>query len=1288
MALFPGMSPRLIIFLRRLAHYAVYAAGGGVIVICLVALVLKFWFMPDVDRFRPDLEAAASRAVGVPVHIGSLAADWYGINPRLTLRDVRLAPANGEPLLVPKVEAIGSWWSLALLDLRLRRLNVEQARFPLRRASDGTIYLADIPLNGPGAPSPFPDWLLRQPRIVIKDAQVSWLDQKLGAPPLHFSQVRLLVENGFGRHRFGGVALPSAAAARVDVRGDFKGRSVHAPKSWSGMLYAQVSQASFERWGQWVPWAQDAVKSGDGDLRFWLTLERGEAVALSGDARLRRVAVSIRPDLPDLRFATLAGRIGWARGEGGPNPAHTLFVDKLRFKAPDAAPAEPASLRLTFTPDGRGGFRRIDADAGNLRLEALTALTGALPLPRRSHDLIEALNPHGLVESARGHWAGPDDYALQLDMRAGGARAYASFPGISGLDLQVQANQKGGKATLQGKDFRLDWPKVFRHELDLAQLDAQTDWQYDASGLAIAFQAKRLANADLDGEAQGRMQLPRHGSPVLDISAHLSRGEANAVYRYLPNKVSDGAYDWLRRSLVSGHSDDVRLILKGPLDRFPFAQGGGEFQVRIKMVDGVLDYAEGWPRIEGMHGLLLFHDRAMTLTADRGRILAASLGPVRVEVPDLHGSDDEMLLVDGHARGEVGTFLDFIRQSPVNEHTGHFTEHFGAKGQGVLALKLIIPLRRLEASTVGGAFTFQNDSLQPGGTLPELSQINGAITFTERSVQGHDLQLRVLDMPAQLDLSSHEGTGLRAQLRGNASAEALQPLLPAVLGKRIHGTGQWQASVDLSGGGQASGLTLSSNLSGLAVDLPAPMGKTAAQDIPLSIHYQPERNGDARLSGRYGTLAQVSARLPKTGEAHVNVSLGSTEPPEPREAGLWISGNEHFVDLDAWRKVDWGLGEAGTAGIAAQDQDRGKLRFRQASLSFNELRLWQRRLHDTHIQLQPSGKGWNLRVTGKEITGDVVTTPGEQGLQVYANFKRLAWPEPEGEAPVESPDWDSGKTRLANLEVNVQSLAWRKRELGELHLRLSPVKTGLQVDHFLLVPPEGRLEGSGLVSQNPRRPTQLSLKLSTQNLGKLLARFGYEDAVKGGEAELSGSLDWLGSPEDFDVHTLDGDLDLNARRGQFLKMDPGAGRLIGVLSLQSLPRRISLDFRDVFSQGFAFDEITGRVHLEKGSAYTNDLSMNGPAAKVRMSGVVNLANETQKLKLQIQPRLEDTVAVAGALLGGPAVGLGTLLANKVLKNPIGQAVSYEYAVSGTWADPVIAKVPRTPRNKTPETPQP
>ncbi len=712
------MLPRLIRLLRRLYHYLAYIFGGAVIVVCIVALAFKFWVMPNISSYEGVLEDAASKAVGQPVDIGELAADWSGFNPRVILRNVRMTPPSGAPLMLPRVEAAFSWLSLPLLDLRLASLSLEQPRLAMRRDVGGVITVAGIPVNVPSTPSPFPDWLIKQPRIVIKDAQITWLDEKLDAPELRFVGVRVLLENSFGRHRFGGIAYPTAAAARrLEMRGDLKGRSAQDWPSWSGEVYARVDDARFESWGLWVPWAQESVRKGVGDLRFWLTLNKGNVLGVSGDVRLGNVAINIDKALPDLLFDSLTGHAGWVREQD----VQSFYVDHLRFKTPGTALSEPAAMRVDLTPDGAaghgggGGFKRIAVSASNFRLEALTALTGALPLPKRGHDLIQSLNPRGLVEEGAGHWAGAGDYAIKLRIRAAGLNAYAQFPGIHGLTARIEASQDAGSAVVDGRGLRLVMPNVFRHDLDFSQLDAEADWKFDAAGMKLNFAAERIVNADLDGSAQGHIEFPKTGptqtKPIYaDITAHLSRGEANAVYRYLPLKVGDNTYDWLKQSLLSGKSDDVRLVLKGPLDRFPFDQGGGEFKVSIKMLDGVLDYAPGWPRIDGVNGMLVFHDKAMTLNADSGRILDARLGPVSVKIPDLHSGLAEMMYIDGQANGETRAFLDFIKRSPVHAHTDRFTEPFKAVGAGRLDLHLLIPLRNIDATTLNGSYTF-NDNL-------------------------------------------------------------------------------------------------------------------------------------------------------------------------------------------------------------------------------------------------------------------------------------------------------------------------------------------------------------------------------------------------------------------------------------------------------------------------------------------------------------------------------------------------------------------------------------------------
>lgn len=1251
---------RLNTLVRHLYHYGVYLLAGVVIVVSLVALGFKFWVMPNIDRFKPQVETVASRALGLPVTLDRLQAGWSGIHPQLILHRLRVAGQGGTPLDLPRVEADLSWWSLVWLEPRLARLSLTQPRLDVHRDSAGVIRVAGIAVNVASAPSPFPDWLLRQSRILVRDAEISWKDDQLAAPEVRFRQVRLQMNNFFGRHRFAVVALPSAAAGRLDLRGDLSGSTVRRPEQWSGQLYARVDDARFDTWGQWVPWAQQAVKRGHGALRFWLDLERGRVLGLTGDTRLQGVAINVSDEeaLPDLAFQSLSGHVGWQRkyDRRGAVVGNTFFVERLRFAIAGATPSEPASLRVELTPDGKGGIRQVAASAGNLRLEALTALTGALPLPRRAHDLIAALNPRGRVESFSGHWGGAQDYGFKLHMRDVGMNAYAAFPGFSGLSARVEADPASGRAELQGRDMVLDLNRVFRHPLPFKRLDARASWKIADKATRVTLESADFHNADLDGEAEGTMELPAGGAPIMDITAHLSRGEATAVYRYLPHAVGQHTYEWVRQALLSGQSDDTRLVLKGDLKHFPFDKGGGEFKVAVKMVNGSLEYAQGWPRISGVNGMLVFHDKAMSLTADSGRILGARLGPVRVSIPDLHYHSDELLLIDGKATGRTQDFLDFIRQSPVNEHTGGFTERFQASGNGELALNLHMPLKRLDATNLGGVFILENNHIDLGEGLPALAQLSGRFSFSEHSVQARGVRARVFGQPASLSFESKPGGQVHAQLLGSMTAESVRTLLPAGLASRVSGGANWLADVLL--GKQQNEIRIASDLIGLGLNLPSPFRKSPMQAMPLTITRLPGDLGDTVVKASYGNLAALRADLPLIGTPRIEIRLSQGVAPVPRDEGIRISGALRILDLDAWREL--AQGEAG-----------GGLALREVNLDADEIRLGGRLLHDTHVEARPSGRGWKVDLEGHELSGHLLALPEARGTRLIGNFKRLTIPDLADDA---TPAEDAAA--LSDITLNARSFVWKDHTLGELHLRMRSEAHGHAIDQASLATADGRISGKGLISSQARRPSHLDLEVDSHDVGKLLTRLGYPGAIKGGEARIAGNLTWDGGVGGFAPGKLSGDLSLNATKGQFLKVEPGVAKLLGILSLQALPRRISLDFRDVFSQGFAFDEINGQIHLERGTAYTRNLKMNGPAAQVTMSGVVDLAAESQNLRVNIRPRLEDTVAVATAIVGGPVVGIGTFVANKLLKDPIGQVATFDYSVTGTWGEPVITKVKR------------
>jgi uncharacterized protein YhdP len=214
--------------------------------------------------------------------------------------------------------------------------------------------------------------------------------------------------------------------------------------------------------------------------------------------------------------------------------------------------------------------------------------------------------------------------------------------------------------------------------------------------------------------------------------------------------------------------------------------------------------------------------------------------------------------------------------------------------------------------------------------------------------------------------------------------------------------------------------------------------------------------------------------------------------------------------------------------------------------------------------------------------------------------------------------------------------------------------------------------------------TQMNVRMDVTDVGATLARYGYPPGIRRATAKIEGTLGWPGGPQDFDYPMMSGQLAIEAAKGQFVKLEPGFGKLLGIVSLQALPRRITLDFRDVFSEGFAFDTISGTLKIERGIAHTDNFRIQGPSARVLMTGNVDLARETQKLRVRVSPHLSDSVSLAGALLGGPVAGVAAFVAQKLLKDPIEQLVSFQYDVTGSWSDPHVARAERVALPPTPE----
>lgn len=1249
----------------RLITWTVLVAG---IAFACVVLALRYWALPKVESHRDDIARIASERSGLKTTIGAIRANWDGLRPQLRLENVTLHDGAGRPALqLERVDMTLSWLSLVALELRFYAADVYRPRLNIRRDARGVISVAGIELTGAAGSGGFADWLLRHRDIEIIDAAIVWNDEQRGAPELELTSVSLQLFNRGGRHRFGLRATPPRQlAAPLDLRGDFTGGSARALERWNGRLFVQLDYADIAAWRTWLMFPVELPR-GAGALRAWLTFGDDRLVEAVADLRFADVLTRLAPELPELDLSELSGRIGWKRSA----TEFEITTNRLALLTTGGLALEPADFLLRMSHGDKRRAARGEMHANALDLGTLAVLADHLPFEPEARKRLAQFSPKGAVNDMvvrwTGEWREPAQYSVRGRFRGLGLNRAGRVPGFSGVTGSVEANERGGTLSINSNKATVDMPLVFRAAHEFEALAAQVGWTRSGGETELRLNSISFSNTHLAGTVFGNYRTAGSRSGSIDLTGSLTRADARYVGRYIPLVVGKNARDWLDAAFIAGHSNDVSLRLKGDLDQFPFADGkGGVFQAAAKVTGGTLHYANGWPDIENIAGDLIFRGKRMDVHARQGSIFGVRLQRVHVEIPDL-ADGGEVLNVKGEAEGPTADFFAFIDKSPVEKMIDHFTHGWQAQGSGKLSLKLAIPLRAMEKSRVAGVYQFAGNTVTIAPELPVAEQAGGRVEFTQSTVRTQNLTATVLGGPATISASSAADGAVRVNVQGRINADvARRSAGNPHWAQQLRGATDWRALVTARK--RTADVVIESSLQGLAADLPAPLAKTAAEALPFRFERRLLPGNQDRLSVSFGDVVSANL-LRRTEGTQATIHRGAVRfggpAGEPERAGVWVSGSIKALDIDRWlvflrqgggdARVEWG-------GV---------------DLKVGSADVLGRRFGEHAVNGTAQAGQWRGTISGKEIDGSLNWQPQGRG-KLIARMKAFTIPAATPGAAVEAAGADKATKKdaeLPALDLVAEQFVNKGKAFGRLELQAQPENRDWRIDRLRIANPDGTLAVDGLwqTSASPAR-TRINLRLETGDAGKLLVRLGYPEGLRRGTAKLEGNLSWAGAPYDFDFPTLTGNLVLEAAKGQFVKLEPGIGKLLGILSLQALPRRISLDFRDVFSEGFAFDEIVGTTRIGGGIAAFDKFRIQGPAALVLMSGEVDLARETQNLRVRIAPQVSDTVALAGALVGGPVAGVAAYLAQKVLKDPLSQMVSYEYGVTGTWAEPSVKRI--------------
>ncbi len=1349
---------RLLKITAVAAHWLLGLLVGAWLLIALSVLVLHAWIVPRIGEYRGALEAQASRAIGIPVRIGSITAKGGTLFPSFELREVVLHdPQQREALRLARVVASVS--PRSLWRLNFEQLYIERPELEVRRDIAGKLHVAGLSMDtDTTGESRGADWFFGQREFVIQGGLVRWIDESRGAPSLLLSDVQFIARNGSRSHTMRLDATPPPGwGERFTLRGAFRQPllSVRSGnwKSWDGMAYAELPRIDIRQLGQYV--TLDArIREGHGALRIWADVDDGQIAGGTADLALLRVDASLGKSLEPLVLRDVTGRLAGRMTQ----EAQEFSTTDLQFQTPDGMRWPGGNLWFQHLPAKGAIAERGALRADRLDLAALAMIADRLPLDDKSRRMIDGLVPRGLVERIDASWQGPlgapDKYQARGRVSGFGVASRAAetgaappapavpaprssapapaanaaappppagAPGIRGATIDFDATQAGGSAALSIANGALDFPGVFEDPvIAVDQLSAQLLWRIDGDKSQLQVSGLRFANADAEGEAQAswRTSDPASSSSrarfpgVLDLQGKLTRADGTRVFRYLPQHIPKETRDYVRDAVQKGSASAVDFKVKGDLQDMPFKDPKqGDFRIAARVADVQYAYAppvagsaKNWPALSGLSGELVFERSGMQVRNARGRLAGApgiEVIKAEAQIPDmdLHAP---LLKVDAQAKGPLAELLR--AGSPLAGEAGPTLARARATGNADYRLRLELPLAAMDKAKVQASVALADNDIQILPDAPTLGQARGTLSFTENGFSLAGVQARALGGALRIEGAGRWGAAQELNLRaqGNASAEGMRAAREvdwlARLARHASGSTPYTAAFSMRDG--ASEFSLASSLQGLGLQLPAPLAKPAEDTMPLAIEKKIVER-ETRAGGTPLLQDRLSIELARVGSASyvrditgsearvlrggIGIGLSPGESATPPERGVLANIQLARVDVPAWQTL-FGDTTGKPAEATEGGDDASAYLPTILALRAQELAVGGRTLHNVVLGGTREGALWHANIDATELSGYAEYRSAQAG-RLYARLARLKIAPSTANAVESLLDEQPGT--LPALDIVVDDFELLGRQLGRAEI--DAVNRGgaareWRLNKLAFTTPEASFTaqgawaaapaGSGTRGRGEPRRTTMDFKLDIADAGGLLGRFGMKDVVRAGRGRLEGQVHWSGSPFALDYPSLGGQLKIDVESGQFLKAEPGIAKLLGVLSLQALPRRLTLDFRDVFSQGFSFDFLRGDAKINQGVASTNNLQMKGVNAAVLMDGSADIAHETQSLRVVVVPEINAGTAALVATAINPAIGLGTFLAQMVLSRPLIAATTQEFQIDGTWADPKITKIPR------------
>lgn len=840
--------------------------------------------------------------------------------------------------------------------------------------------------------------------------------------------------------------------------------------------------------------------------------------------------------------------------------------------------------------------------------------------------------------------------------------------------LDLNADNGHVKFWLSGINAGL--PRVFDNAQRWQQLSGKGDWQrtpkggWLISGHDLNAQTGAVAlSGDFSTEIMSGL------SPVVAINLGFEVNDLRNLSDYLPRKIMDKRlHHWLTHAIQGGALHQGKLVINGPLQAFPFDHGEGQFWASADVQNMQLRFNRDWLPITHFGAKLIFHNRLMSLQAKQGDLGNCHIKQALAEIKNLAAS---YLTVDGELIGDIREAVAIVNQSPLQQTVGKEIHHLNLSGPITLDLHLgtSFAINRPPIE-VKGDIHLQGSQCQVGATPVVAKNLEGKIHFTSDSVQADALSGSLFANPISMSIKSlkenNKVKSTKVVLQGEMDLDSAAADLGVKLLPQLDGRTEYQAIMQLHRVDDPTPdeLMISSSLKGISLDFPEPLQKAESDTLEFTSHLLLGHQGSHHLTMNFGKDIKINCDIdtePTWSVKGAAVQLGDEHQSVDFKPGqLVLDGYIAAFDWDDWQALWSQLSQNGKSA-------RPKLT-PVLDVEVGELAAFGQTLTDVVLDSHQEGADWSLKIRSKELNGLLQWPDNYPHSAIKIDLDRLTLRD------IKSSTTDLHPEDIPPLDIRIDQFKLNDIEFGRVELSLTPGKDVLKINHLSTTSSNMQFLASGSWRNlKDFKQTLLTGTLQAQDIGHVLDQFGVTDNVVGGAGQATFTLAWFDTllPEGFG--SLNGQVHLDFKAGRIKKLSQetqvsvGLARLLNLLSLQSLPRRLTLDFSDLNQSGYHFDTFEGNLLFKKGSAYTENLTLEGTVAKVQVGGKIGLKDKNFDLHMFITPHVTSSIPVVAAIAAGPVAGVVAWVGEKIVRRAADKVTSLTYKVSGPWDKPIVTK---------------